>query len=39
LWTPIAFSFVVEEGSYELAWILSAVITAVFVITPIRFLK
>jgi MFS family permease len=39
LWTPIAFSFVVEEGSYELAWILSAAITAIFVITPIKFLK
>jgi MFS family permease len=39
LWTPVAFSFVVEEGSYELAWILSAAITAIFVITPIKFLK
>ncbi|HEX2170647.1 MAG TPA: MFS transporter [Nitrososphaera sp.] len=39
LWTPIAFSFVVEEGSYELAWIFSAAITAIFVITPIKFLK
>jgi MFS family permease len=39
LWTPIAFSFVVEEGSYELAWIFCAAITAIFVITPIKFLK
>ena len=39
LWTPIAFSYVVEESSYELAWILSAAVTAVFVITPLKFLK
>ena len=39
LWTPIAFSFVVEESSYALAWILSAAMTAIFVITPIKFLK
>jgi MFS family permease len=39
LWTPIAFSYVVEEGSYDLAWIFSAAITAVFVIAPIKLLK
>ena len=39
LWTPLAFSYVVEESSYDLAWIMSASITAVFVITPIKFLK
>jgi predicted MFS family arabinose efflux permease len=39
LWTPIAFSYVVEEGSYGLAWILSAAITAAFVISPIKLLK
>jgi MFS family permease len=39
LWTPLAFSYLVEETSYGLAWIVSAAITAVFVITPIKFLK
>ena len=39
LWTPIAFSYVVEESSYDLAWIISAAITAVFVIAPIKLLK
>jgi predicted MFS family arabinose efflux permease len=39
LWTPIAFSYVVEESSYDLAWIFSAAITAVFVIAPIKLLK
>jgi MFS family permease len=39
LWTPLAFSYVVEESSYHLAWIITAAITAVFVITPIKFLK
>ncbi len=39
LWTPLAFSYVVEESSYDLAWIISAAITAVFVITPIKLLK
>ena len=39
LWTPIAFSYVVEKGSYDLAWIISAAITAVFVIAPIKLLK
>ncbi|MDQ4017305.1 MAG: MFS transporter, partial [Thermoproteota archaeon] len=31
LWMPIVFSYVAEERSYELAWILSAVITALFI--------
>jgi MFS family permease len=39
LWTPLAFSYVVEESSYDLAWIMSASITAVFAITPIKLLK
>jgi MFS family permease len=39
LWTPLAFSYLVEESNYGLAWIISAAITAVFVITPIKFLK
>jgi MFS family permease len=39
LWTPIAFSYVVEEGGYDLAWIISAVITAVFIIAPIKLLR
>jgi MFS family permease len=39
LWTPLAFSYVVEESSYDMAWIMSASITAVFVITPIKLLK
>lgn len=39
LWIPIAFSYVVEKGSYDLAWIISAAITAVFVIAPIKLLK
>jgi MFS family permease len=39
LWIPLAFSYVVEESNYGLAWIISAAITAVFVITPIKLLK
>lgn len=39
LWTPLAFSYIVEEVSYGLAWIISAAITAVFAITPIKLLK
>jgi hypothetical protein len=39
LWTPLAFSYVVEESSYDLAWIISAAITLVFVITPVKLLK
>jgi MFS family permease len=40
LWTPLAFSFIVQEtGSYNLAWILSAVTTAAFVIIPIKLLR
>jgi MFS family permease len=39
LWTPIVFSYVAEERSYELAWILSSLVTAAFVVIPIKFLK
>ncbi|HJU34499.1 MAG TPA: MFS transporter [Nitrososphaera sp.] len=39
LWTPVSFSYIVQESSYELAWIFTAVVTAAFVITPIKFLK
>jgi predicted MFS family arabinose efflux permease len=39
LWIPIVFSYVAEENSYGLAWILSAAITAAFVIGPIKLLK
>jgi predicted MFS family arabinose efflux permease len=39
LWTPLAFSYAVEEGGYDLAWIISAAITAVFIIAPIKLLK
>ncbi|MDQ3836953.1 MAG: MFS transporter [Thermoproteota archaeon] len=39
LWTPIAFSYIVKEASYDQAWIFSAAVTALFVITPIKFLK
>jgi MFS family permease len=35
LWTPIVFSYVAEENSYELAWILSALVTALFILVPI----
>jgi MFS family permease len=35
LWTPIVFSYIAEERSYELAWILSALVTALFTIIPI----
>jgi MFS family permease len=39
LWTPIVFSYIVKQASYDLAWIFSAAVTALFVITPIKFLK
>jgi MFS family permease len=35
LWTPIVFSYIAEDRSYELAWILSALVTALFTIIPI----
>jgi predicted MFS family arabinose efflux permease len=35
LWTPIVFSYAAEERGYELAWILSALVTALFTIIPI----
>jgi MFS family permease len=39
LWTPIVFSYVAEENSYEMAWILSALITASFILVPISKLS
>ncbi len=40
LWTPLAFSFIVQEGGgYNLAWILSAITTAAFVVIPIKLLR
>ena len=35
LWTPIVFSYVAPQRSYELAWILSALVTALFTIIPL----
>ena len=34
LWIPIVFSYVAQQRSYELAWILSALATALFTIIP-----
>ncbi len=40
LWTPLAFSFIVQEGGgYNLAWILSGITTAAFVVIPIKLLR
>ena len=39
LWMPIIFSYIAEESSYELAWILSAVVTALFILVPISKLS
>jgi MFS family permease len=39
LWTPIAFSYIVEQNSYEMAWILSALVTASFILIPISKLS
>ena len=39
LWTPLVFSYVAEENSYELAWILSAIVTALFILVPISKLS
>jgi predicted MFS family arabinose efflux permease len=39
LWMPIVFSYIAEESSYELAWILSAVVTALFILVPISKLS
>ena len=39
LWTPIVFSYVAEENSYGLAWISSAVVTALFILIPISKLS
>jgi MFS family permease len=35
LWTPIVFSYIAEDRSYDLAWILSGLVTALFTIIPI----
>src|SRR5919112_5923885 len=35
LWTPIVFSYVAPQRSYELAWILAALVTALFTIIPL----
>jgi MFS family permease len=34
LWIPIVFSYVAQQRSYELAWILSALVAALFTIIP-----
>ncbi len=34
LWMPVMFSFVAIQAGYKLAWILSAVMTALFIIIP-----
>src|ERR671910_265759 len=39
LWMPIAFSYIAEESSFELAWILSAIVTALFILVPISKLS
>jgi MFS family permease len=39
LWMPIVFSYIAEESSYELAWILSATVTALFILVPISKLS
>jgi MFS family permease len=39
LWMPIVFSSIVTQTGYELAWILSAVVTALFVLVPISKLS
>jgi len=39
LWTPVVFSYIVEENGYELAWISSAVVTALFILVPISKLS
>jgi cyanate permease len=39
LWTPVVFSYVAQENSYELAWMSSAVVTALFILVPISKLS
>jgi predicted MFS family arabinose efflux permease len=39
LWTPVVFSYVAEENSYQMAWILSALVTASFILVPISKLS
>jgi predicted MFS family arabinose efflux permease len=40
LWTPIAFSYFAQQRSYELAWILSAIVIALFTMIPTsKFVK
>jgi MFS family permease len=39
LWMPIVFSSIVTQTGYDLAWIISAVVTALFVLIPISKLS
>jgi MFS family permease len=39
LWIPIVFSIIVMRTGYELAWILSAAVTALFVLIPLSKLS
>jgi predicted MFS family arabinose efflux permease len=39
LWMPIVFSYIADESSYELAWIFSAVVIALFILVPISKLS
>ncbi len=39
LWIPLIFTYVAEENSYELAWILSAAVTALFILVPLSKLS
>ncbi|MDQ3851525.1 MAG: MFS transporter [Thermoproteota archaeon] len=39
VWTPLVFSYIAEENSYELAWILSALVTALLILVPISKLS
>ena len=39
LWMPIVFSHVATQAGYGLAWILSAVVTALFILIPISKLS
>jgi hypothetical protein len=36
---PIVFSYIAEVSSYELAWIFSAVVIALFILVPISKLS
>jgi MFS family permease len=39
LWAPIVFSYVAEENGYGVAWILSALVIALFILVPISKLS